>query len=89
VLRADRCHDDTGDWVRVEVRDNGPGIPSERMQSLFRSFEQTDGSSTRVVGGLGLGLALARLLAERMDGRLTADSADGQGAVFTLLLPVA
>lgn len=88
-LRVDRFQALDGDWVRIEIQDDGPGIPPERMGSLFESFEQVDGSATRAVGGLGMGLALARELAERMGCQLTARSTIGQGCTFRLLLPVA
>jgi signal transduction histidine kinase len=88
MLRVDGCTDEGAEWVKIEVADDGPGISPERKGSLFRSFEQGDGSSTRVAGGLGMGLAFARTLAERMGGRLTADSQPGKGCTFRLLLPV-
>jgi signal transduction histidine kinase len=76
-----------GQRIRVTVADNGPGIPPERMASLFESFEQVDGSSTRGVGGLGIGLAFAQQLARRMDCALQAASELGHGATFELLIP--
>jgi two-component system sensor histidine kinase ChiS len=76
-------------WVALSLSDNGPGIPAERMESLFNSFEQVDGSLTRTVGGLGVGLAFCKRLAERMDCVLQASSTLGEGTTFTLLLPAA
>jgi signal transduction histidine kinase len=76
-------------WVRVEFTDDGPGIPPERLPAVFNSFEQVDGSRTRTVGGLGMGLALARELAERMGCRLDVRSDVNRGSTFTLLVPVA
>jgi signal transduction histidine kinase len=75
-------------WIRVDVADDGPGIATDHMSVLFESFSQVDGSATRKVGGMGLGLAVARQLAERMDGALTAASKPGQGSVFSLYLPL-
>lgn len=74
-------------WVCVHFADDGPGIPIERIHSIFNSFEQVDGSQTRVVGGMGMGLALARELADRMDCRLDVRSAPDQGTTFTLMIP--
>jgi signal transduction histidine kinase len=74
-------------WVRIDVEDDGPGIPVDRLPKLFKEFVQLDGSMTRQVGGLGLGLAAARTFVEAMGGRLTASSEPGCGATFTLLLP--
>jgi len=56
---------------------------------VFERFSQLDGSTTRPVGGLGIGLATAKTLAEAMGGRLMVDSAPDRGAVFSLLLPIA
>jgi signal transduction histidine kinase len=87
-LAADHWVGDEGDWVRIEVSDDGPGISPDRIGSLFHSFEQVDGSATRSVGGLGVGLAFAHGLAERMNAHLTAASTLGHGCTFRLLLPV-
>ena len=75
--------------VRVSVRDAGPGIAEDDHDSLFTSFEQVDGSATRRVGGLGLGLAFVRRLAEDAGYPLTVLSRPGKGAEFALDLPVA
>ncbi|MGH7726372.1 MAG: sensor histidine kinase [Candidatus Eiseniibacteriota bacterium] len=88
-LRTARIEVEGQTWVQIEIVDDGPGIPADRMDSLFRSFEQVDGSATRTVGGLGVGLAFAHELAERMGCRLSAQSAIGEGSTFRLLLPAA
>ncbi len=82
-------NDGDGSWVGVSLADDGPGIPADRMEALFRSFEQLDGSSTRTAGGLGMGLALARRMAERMNCRLDAASTPGRGTTFTVRIPIA
>jgi len=64
-------HDDA---LVVEVEDNGPGIAPDDLARVFTLFEQGDGSTTRRVDGLGLGLALSQELAERLGGRLDATS---------------
>jgi signal transduction histidine kinase len=82
---------DAGDRVpalEIVVADEGPGVTAEQLATLFDPFEQVDGSNTRTVGGLGMGLALARRLAEGMRGTLEAASAPGAGCTFTLRLPV-
>ena len=84
---VDDCTIDGADWVRVEVHDDGPGVSAERASAMFNSFEQGDGSMTRAAGGLGMGLAFARTLAERMGGRLTLESEVGHGCTFRLLIP--
>jgi two-component system sensor histidine kinase VicK len=74
--------------VRVTVKDAGPGIPEDDQAGLFTSFEQVDGSATRKVGGLGLGLSFVRRLAEDAGLPLTVASVPGRGAEFSLDLPV-
>ena len=86
-LRAERRGEDGREWVAVEVEDDGPGIAEEQLAALFEPFRQGDGSTTRTAGGLGLGLALVREIAERMGGRVVARSHLGQGSTFGLLLP--
>jgi signal transduction histidine kinase len=88
-LQANRHEEDGRTWVRVDVADDGPGIPETKMESLFDAFAQIDGSSTRRAGGLGMGLAFSKQLAERMDCRLTVASEPGHGSTFTLLIPAA
>jgi PAS domain S-box-containing protein len=77
-----------GTHVRVSVKDNGPGIPDQEQAGLFASFEQVDGSATRKVGGLGLGLSFVRRLAEDAGFPLTFSSKLGKGSEFSLDLPV-
>ena len=76
-------------WVHVDVADSGPGIPAEQIGQLFKPFRQVDGSSTRPVGGLGMGLATANRIAEQMGARLSVETKLGAGATFTLSLPIA
>jgi signal transduction histidine kinase len=81
--------EDETEWLKVDVADNGPGIPAERLSDLFLPFHQIDGSMQRTVGGMGIGLALAKELANRMGGDLRVTSEVGEGSVFSLLLPPA
>src|SRR5262245_10547198 len=66
--------------VRVDVRDDGPGIAPDRLACIWDTFRQVDGSVTRRHGGLGLGLPLARRLAELMHAKLVVESEPGKGA---------
>ena len=77
-----------GTRVRVGVKDNGPGIAEGDQDALFLSFEQVDGSATRRVGGLGLGLSFVRRLAEDAGFPLTVSTRLGKGSEFSLDLPV-
>ncbi|GAA2231849.1 hypothetical protein GCM10010413_32600 [Promicromonospora sukumoe] len=67
-----------GDLVEVRVDDQGRGIPPDKLEAIFRRFEQVDASDTRERGGSGLGLTIARSIVERHGGRLWAVS-DGEG----------
>ncbi len=78
-----------GARVRIAVKDAGKGIAEKDQEALFTSFEQVDGSATRHVGGLGLGLSFVRRLAEDAGYPLTVSSRPGKGAEFALDLPVA
>jgi signal transduction histidine kinase len=88
-LRAIGAPVEDGVEIRIELQDDGPGIPREHLSRLFHPFVQVDGSAVRTVGGLGLGLAFASQLAQRMGCRLQADSTPGRGSTFSLILPSA
>lgn len=74
--------------LRVEVADNGIGIPRENLLKIFQSFEQADGSITRRFGGTGLGLAISQKIITLMDGCIWAESEPGKGSTFVFEVPV-
>ncbi|WP_338496245.1 MULTISPECIES: ATP-binding protein [Pseudomonas] len=76
-------------WFTCTVRDSGIGIAAETLERMFDAFQQADSSISRRYGGTGLGLPIARTLAERMGGTLRAQSEEGHGSVFTLEIPLA
>ncbi|MDH0868110.1 ATP-binding protein [Mitsuaria sp. GD03876] len=76
------------DLLLVEVSDTGPGIDAPTLARLFQRFSQGDASTSRRHGGAGLGLEISRRLARAMGGDIQVQSAPGQGARFTLALPL-
>ncbi|MEV0891085.1 response regulator [Promicromonospora sp. NPDC050262] len=76
-----------GDLVEIRVDDEGRGIPPDKLEAVFRRFEQVDASDTRERGGSGLGLTIARSIVERHGGRLWAVSqGEGTGSSFRFTL---
>ncbi|PIE55830.1 MAG: hybrid sensor histidine kinase/response regulator [Desulfobulbus propionicus] len=68
--------------LHTTVRDTGIGIPEAKLESIFKTFTQADGSTTRQYGGTGLGLSICRNIARCMDGNVWAESSPGQGSIF-------
>jgi signal transduction histidine kinase len=80
-MAADQC------WLRFEVSDTGIGIDPAHIGLLFKPFSVVDSSFTRAEQGAGLGLAIARRLAQAMGGDISVKSAFGEGSTFTLSFP--
>jgi signal transduction histidine kinase len=78
-----------GGRFRINVRDDGPGIPEDFRGRMFEKFSQADSSATREKGGTGLGLYIARRFVEHMQGRIGFDSEVGHGSTFWIELPAA
>lgn len=77
-----------GDRFAVTVSDTGPGIGLQDQARIFEEFQQADDTSTRKKGGTGLGLAISRRIVEMHGGRLSVRSVPGEGASFTLEVPI-
>ncbi|HBR02733.1 MAG TPA: regulator, partial [Ruminiclostridium sp.] len=80
------CRQD-GEFLWIEIRDTGIGIPESKLKDIFTSYEQVEEQSTGS-GGTGLGLAITKQLVELHQGRIFAQSEPGQGACFTFSIPL-
>ncbi len=74
--------------VLFEVRDQGRGIPNDKLDQIFDRFQQVDVSDSRRMGGTGLGLSICRQIVERHGGRIWAKSYEGVGSSFYFTLPI-
>jgi two-component system, OmpR family, sensor kinase len=72
----------------IQVSDRGPGLTAEEADRVFERFYRGDPSRSRSSGGTGLGLSIASALVEAHGGRIEASSTPGEGATFTITLPV-
>jgi signal transduction histidine kinase len=77
-----------GEFARVEVIDTGTGIAAEDLPNIFDQFYRGEKSRSRLTGGAGLGLAIARGIVEAHDGRIGAESTPGEVTSFYFTLPV-
>jgi signal transduction histidine kinase len=75
-------------WLRVDVRDNGPGVRAEDQHIIFDKFRQAGDTLTEKPHGTGLGLPISRHIVEHHGGRIWVESAPGHGACFSFRLPI-
>ncbi|MCD6291693.1 MAG: GAF domain-containing sensor histidine kinase, partial [Anaerolineae bacterium] len=85
--RVDVLVEPADEEVVIAVADTGPGIPPDKRRYIFQPFYQAESALTRTHPGLGLGLTIAKRLAELQNGRLWLEDRSGYGAVFCLALP--
>ena len=82
-------HPISEDYLAITVSDTGTGIAEENLDRIFEPFEQADGSTARIYGGMGIGLAVTKKLVELHGGTLRVTSSQGVGSQFTFTLPIA
>ncbi len=88
LVTATAASNGSGPAVAITIRDEGVGIPPDRMADIFEDFSQADSSATREFGGLGIGLAFVRRIVRAHHGQLTCESTPGHGSTFSMVLPV-
>ncbi|MCE9599608.1 MAG: response regulator [Spirochaetia bacterium] len=77
-----------GEMIEITVSDTGIGIPEDKFERIFESFEQADGSTARQYGGTGIGLAISKKMVELHQGKIWLTSQVGKGSHFTFSIPV-
>ncbi len=75
-------------FIKVSVTDNGVGIPAKDLKRIFERFYQVESHLTRRHGGMGLGLSVAKVMVELHGGQIWAESVEGKGSNFIILLPI-
>jgi signal transduction histidine kinase len=76
------------DWVKIEVKDQGSGIPPELQKKVFAKFAQLEPSLNRSQEGIGLGLYICKLIVRKLGGTIGVESVLGEGSTFYFILPV-
>ncbi|MDO5981234.1 tetratricopeptide repeat protein [Flavivirga spongiicola] len=79
---------ESNDMLSISISDTGIGIPEEKFETIFQSFEQADGSTAREYGGTGLGLSVTKQLVELHGGTIAVNSEINKGSTFIFTLPI-
>ncbi len=80
--------EDSYGQVAIDIIDTGIGIASENHEKIFNEFEQADSDIVRTHGGTGLGMSIVKRMVDRLDGKITVKSELGEGATFSVLIPL-
>jgi PAS domain S-box-containing protein len=86
--RVDFAAERNGSSVVFRIKDEGRGIPKDKLETIFERFQQVDASDAREKGGTGLGLAICRSIVQQHGGRVWAESELGKGSTFYMQLPL-
>lgn len=87
-VRVTAAPTESGDQIEIEIKDTGVGISQESLPLIFEPFRQVEGSSSRSLGGVGLGLAIAKRLLNLLHGKVEVASEVGKGTTFRITMPV-
>ncbi|MGD1807914.1 PAS domain S-box protein [Dapis sp. BLCC M126] len=88
IAVAPACRINSSYQVLIMVKDQGRGIPADKIESIFGRFQQVDASDSRQKGGTGLGLAICRSIVQQHEGQIWAESTLGKGSTFFVTLPI-
>jgi CheY-like chemotaxis protein len=86
--QSDACGNPCGERILFTVKDQGRGIPPDKLDRIFERFQQVDSSDSRNHEGTGLGLAICRSIVQQHDGQIWAESVLGEGSTFSFTLPI-
>jgi len=75
-------------YLKISIQDKGPGISKEILPVIFSPFDSGDMSSTRKFGGVGLGLAVAKMVVQAHNGYIKVETRQGKGSIFTIYIPI-
>ncbi|MCU0526044.1 MAG: PAS domain S-box protein [Elainella sp. Prado103] len=87
-IESGAAQEDSAQWVRFTVKDQGRGIPTDKLEIVFEQFQQVDVSDSRKKGGTGLGLTICKRIVQQHGGQIWAESRLGEGSEFYFTLPV-
>lgn len=83
------CEPSSDGFVKISVKDEGPGIPPKQLEAIFEKFHQVHSDDHKVKGGSGLGLAIAKAIVNRHGGKIGVESETGKGATFWFTVALA
>lgn len=87
-VKAEFRKTDIGNLLHLQISDNGLGIPNESLETIFSVFHRVKDKKSYISESTGLGLSLTKSLVEVLDGKITVESEEGRGSVFTVMIPL-